>query len=147
MIPEEDGITHINIYSKGQTQLGRMLSNFYPCYVETDHGIFNSVEGYWYWLGCRDDYLRELSGYEAKKFGSEQPIKNKLPEDQFQEHIKRAITKKIIHNNRIRKPFVLSILPFKHYYVYGDKVVDAGYKWIVKHISDLRDKMIFEPKN
>jgi len=26
--PEEDGITHINIYSKGKTDLGRMLSNF-----------------------------------------------------------------------------------------------------------------------
>lgn len=26
--PEEDGITHINIYSKGSTELGRLLSNF-----------------------------------------------------------------------------------------------------------------------
>lgn len=26
--PDEDGRTHINIYSKGGTELGRLLSNF-----------------------------------------------------------------------------------------------------------------------
>lgn len=26
--PLEDGITHINVYSKGATELGRLLTNF-----------------------------------------------------------------------------------------------------------------------
>lgn len=36
--PEEDGITHINIYSKGKTDLGRMLSNFAKFPIETVDG-------------------------------------------------------------------------------------------------------------
>ena len=27
-LPKDDGVTHINIYSKGQTELGGLLSNF-----------------------------------------------------------------------------------------------------------------------
>lgn len=69
--PNEDGVTHINIYSQGKTELGRMLSNFYKCRIDTKDGVFNSVEGYWYWLGIEDckekDALKTLSGYQAKK--------------------------------------------------------------------------------
>lgn len=67
--PNEDGISHINVYSKGRTGIGRFLSNFtfYP--IHTVDGEFHSIEGYWYWLTCRDDRLRYLHGYEAKKLG------------------------------------------------------------------------------
>ena len=48
---EDDGITHINVYSKGATALGRALSNFarIPVMV-VPNGRFESVEAYWYWL-------------------------------------------------------------------------------------------------
>ena len=36
--PKDDGITHINIYSQGKTQLGRFLSNFEPSPIETEDG-------------------------------------------------------------------------------------------------------------
>ena len=49
--PKQDGISHVNIYSQGKTELGRMLSNFYHYQVITKDGNFTSVEGYWYWLG------------------------------------------------------------------------------------------------
>lgn len=48
--PNKDGIDHINIYSKGKTALGKFLSNFTQCDVETKHGEFGSIEAYWYWL-------------------------------------------------------------------------------------------------
>jgi hypothetical protein len=44
---KDDGITHINIYSKGKTELGRWLSNFTYHPIETEDGKFDSVEGYW----------------------------------------------------------------------------------------------------
>ena len=39
-----------------------------------------------------------------------------------------------------------SNLPLTHYYVYGDKQVNAGYEWIVEHI-ELRRKQLKEWKN
>jgi len=46
-----DGVTHVNIYSKAKTELGRWLSNFaYAPIRITGHGRFASIEAYWYWL-------------------------------------------------------------------------------------------------
>ena len=47
-LPAEDGITHVNVYSRGLTTLGRWLSNFAHCPIETEDGPFASIEGYWY---------------------------------------------------------------------------------------------------
>ena len=56
IIPTEDGITHINIYSKGQTELGKMLSNFAKFPIQTVDGNFMSVEGYWYFLSIDEKF-------------------------------------------------------------------------------------------
>ena len=69
---EEDGITHVNIYSQGKTKLGKWLSNFSHTPIDTEDGHFESIEGYWYWLvtdNINKDILRGLYGYEAKKPG------------------------------------------------------------------------------
>lgn len=66
-----DGVTHINVYSRGETAVGRWLSNFTRCSLETEDGNFESIEGYWYWLTTHDCELRELHGFLAKKVGRE----------------------------------------------------------------------------
>jgi hypothetical protein len=49
--PSEDGVTHINVYSRGNTELGRLLSNFaHTPFSHPEFGEFASVEGFWYWL-------------------------------------------------------------------------------------------------
>jgi len=57
---KDDGITHINIYSKGKTLLGKMLSNwsYYPIYLVL--GRFNSIEGLIFYLSSNDEKLKEL---------------------------------------------------------------------------------------
>ena len=56
MMPEytdstTDGIDHINIYSKGYTKLGRLLSNFTKSeFTHPIYGHFMSVEGFWYYI-------------------------------------------------------------------------------------------------
>ena len=46
--PLNDGVDHINIYSRGKTQLGRMLSNFYLSpFNHPVYGGFNTVEGFY----------------------------------------------------------------------------------------------------
>jgi hypothetical protein len=49
--PSEDGVTHINVYSRGNTELGRLLSNFaHTPFSHPEFGEFASVE-----CGCRVD--------------------------------------------------------------------------------------------
>lgn len=144
-----DGVDHINIYSRGRTELGRLLSNFARTPFECVDGRFESIEGYWYWLKLwahpDREILRNLYGFEAKKIGKE------LSDDvgafaeanieNFEHKIKLAIEIKIKAHHHIGKMLMESSLPLEHYYVYADKKVDAGYKWIIHHIEELRTSL------
>ncbi len=142
--PEEDGTTHINIYSRGKTTLGRLLSNWTPCNLVTDEGEFRSVEGYWFYLGTNHpdkNKLKYLVGYEAKKFGEELRKIDKIITPNFEDRIAKVIKYKI--DNCLfasdRRDFYSSTLPFTHYYVYGTKVVEQReFQWIVNKIEDIR---------
>lgn len=144
-----DGKDHINIYSRGKTELGRLLSNFaespfnYPPY-----GKFKSVEGFWYWFltGQRYDYLRNLSGWQAKKEGQkyrdDRVDKDSMTESQ-KETILEAIRCKLRQNKKIRILLKESTLPFEHYYEYGNntnckRIHLPQYQWIVDEIERIR---------
>lgn len=148
--PNEDGINHINIYSKSKTELGRFLSNFYESKIDLGiDGIFNSVEGYWYWLSSHDDKLRTLSGFAAKKYGRSIKRFKSFSEDEFRLLIKRAIFRKIVSNPYFYKQLKNSTLPLKHYYTFNNvKCVDAGFSWIVEFIEKIRknDELLFTIK-
>ena len=136
-----DGVDHINIYSKGKTMLGRKLSNF--CYMPfiCEDGWFASIEAYWFWLGTHNEDLRPMYGFQAKKFGGSLP---KTVEDElFQNKIKKAMR---IKAQILKNDLLASDLPFKHYYMYGDKVVDAGFEWIVDEWESIRDRLKQEVK-
>lgn len=147
--PEKDGIDHINIYSKGKTELGRFLSNFTRCGINTPYGMFESIEGYWYYLlvpkfDLRAEKLKTLYGFESKQLGKELTNGVDWEESQyFKDCICRAIKDKIMYNGRkYYELFKYSTLPFKHYYNYGGKVVkvDQG-QWIVDYIEKLRKEL------
>ena len=148
-IPEEDGITHINIYSKGKTELGRWLSNFaYSPFVHPTLGPFASVEGFWYWLktGRLHDVLRDVHGWNAKKVGKTFP---EVYCENFDNLIKTAIRAKLIANPRMLNALIDTNVILVHYYVYGGKVVSAGYEWIPEYIQDIRDACVekgYRPK-
>jgi hypothetical protein len=142
--PEEDGITHINVYSKGKTALGRWLSNFQYCPIQTiSHGRFNSIEGLWYYLGTdhpEKEKLRRLYGYQAKKIGKEMKKVSKVSCPDFEVRIMEALSDKIsIMPEDLHEDFYCSDLPLKHYYNYGGKVVDVkDCKWILEFLEKLR---------
>lgn len=95
-IPKNDGVDHINIYTKGKTQLGVMLSNLAMIPVKVNDDIHTNLklscmEAYWYlkklesgykvgeipeyetWLDVRD-YLKAIEGansFTVKKIGKE----------------------------------------------------------------------------
>lgn len=132
--PTRDGVTHLNVYSRGATELGRWMSNFTRQPMEVGkHGHFESVEGYWYWLGCRDDRLRDLYGFLAKKVGRECERTRTMSEIDFRASIEFAIRVKAAGDPEMVERLRSTNLPLKHYYVYGTppKTKDAGYRWIL----------------
>lgn len=122
-LQENDGIDHINIYSRGKTELGRMLSNFYEFNLIVSDGQFKSIEGYWYWLlaGKQKDreILRTLSGYNAKSIGrkiaeKDWPTQNL---DLFKKLIFGACIVKLDSVPYLCRLLHETDLPFSHYYV------------------------------
>lgn len=143
--PQNDGIDHINIYSRGRTELGRFLSNFYHQKVSTPDGVFASIEGYWYWLGTDDgekDGLKNLFGSEAKKIGKELKVKSKRFDENFVGKIKRAIFNKIMSNIPMAIELKKSTLPLVHYYNYKGKTVEPEDNlFVIEFINNLRVKL------
>ena len=134
----EDGIDHINIYSRGHTELGRYLSNFAYTPIKTEDGRFNSIEGYWYWLNTHNDKLRLLYGFKAKSFGKELDKTIIIDEERFQNKIRNACWIKIHSNEYYLNMFVHSSLPFTHYYVFNGFIKDAGGKWMMEMWENYR---------
>lgn len=150
--PFEDGVTHINVYSKGKTPLGRSLSNFANTPFEhPEYGYFSSIEGFWYWLstgGNRNEF-RALHGFKAKEVG--RLIREELQREgglaiveDFDAKIKKAILCKIEQNTELRKALKESSLPLTHYYIWGTEpnvkiTYPENYAWIHEYISDVRE--------
>jgi hypothetical protein len=142
--PSEDGVTHINIYSKGKTDLGRLLSNFATLWVShPEHGNWPSIEAFYYWYGTgkTHDIFRELSPYEVKKYGKNLP---KVPVDDFQDQIRLMILFKIQYYSNIREALKQTALPFTHYYTYGNgldvKIIEKDAdQWLVEWVTIVRD--------
>ncbi len=166
---KEDGVDHINIYSKGQTELGRLLSNFantpFELFID---GWFASIEAYWYWLvlqiSCTPEQLpsveetlklRKLYGFAAKKYGRvllENCLKGGAwsleQEKMFKGCIRNAFCAKLNWNPQIKEMLKQSSLPFTHYYNYNGKIVQANaHQWQVdfweKTRTSLKDNLLF----
>lgn len=146
--PDLDGISHINVYSKGRTNLGQFLSNFADCWVQTDDGPFRTIEGYWYWLSLNTDTigrdeLRDVSGARAKQLGRQMrsPDWNKDPA--FQNKILKAIAIKVLSSEEWSNELRESTLPLVHYYVLGNGQIMELKEglWILNFLEHLRAEL------
>lgn len=141
-----DGVDHINIYSKGQTELGRLLSNFAACTIMTEDGPFRSIEGYWYWLladptNFERDALHHMYGFKAKERGRllQSPQQFVAPAE-FRRKIRKAVWAKIQASPRLRGLMLANTLPYRHYYNYGGKIVEPeGSLWLIRFIERCAD--------
>ena len=143
--PKEDGVTHINIYSKGNTELGRLLSNMAE--VGFDHpvaGYFRSMEGFWYYYftGSQHDEFKVMSPWECKKTGKllrDDRIDKEGISDYDKAIILQAIGYKIKQSTEIIGLMLDSVLPFTHYYNYGGRVITLPhYNWMVDEFERIR---------
>lgn len=140
MIVGKDGIDHINVYSKGQTELGRLLSNFAhtPFWPENKpEDRYESVEGWWYWYstGMKHDSLKRLFGFEAKKVGRSYSS----VQTPTKEVLVKVYSRKIECNPQIQKMLVTSTLPFTHYYAFGGKIVETKWEWTGALWNEVRE--------
>jgi predicted NAD-dependent protein-ADP-ribosyltransferase YbiA (DUF1768 family) len=140
--PENDGIDHLNVYSQGKTKLGVFASNFAPTPIQTEEGLFGSIESYWYWLQTSApdrDLLCTAAGARAKKIGRAMRKEFPAPPDErFQEKIKQAITDKFEGWPDMLKLLRENTLPLVHYYVMYGRVIEAkGNEWVLEHLQDL----------
>lgn len=149
--PSNDGRTHLNIYSKAQTELGRFLSNFTKCSIVTEDGPFMSIEGYWYWLSCKHDVLRTTYGHSAKAIGRACGGQDWVDDDEFKRKICAAIEFKLMLPEAWRlcneNPDLL-LLPFVHYYVYGKKTIQPKEgKWVIEKIKSFISERYVRPNS
>jgi len=145
LCPNQDGVTHINIYSKGRTDFGKMLSNFYKFPISAVDGNFESVEGYWYWLNiceCEDkEVLRKLYGFKAKDTGLKiLQYTNCRWDNDFEKKITATIWYKFERNIHLLIDEYMD-LPFEHYFVSGENIRDAKrrYPWMIGAIDKMRN--------
>jgi hypothetical protein len=137
--PERDGVDHINVYSKGKTELGRLLTNFADTpFKHPVYGWFRTVEGFWYWLktGMQYEQLRDVVGWEAKMLGKKWPS---VEIEHFDTKIKTAIRAKLINHPNILRMLIDNELPLAHYYVMQGSVKHAGYEWINEYYMEVRN--------
>jgi hypothetical protein len=138
-----DGVDHINIYSNGVTELGRFLSNFAFAPIQTADGPFNSIEGYWYWIGCKHpnrDRLRKAFGSNAKFLGRQLGAPDWIEDEAFKQKIKAAIEIKLQANPKFLAELRSCALPLEHYYVVGGKRFEVPKaKWVVEFLESFRE--------
>lgn len=144
-----DGVTHINVYSRGKTELGRLLSNFaHTPFTLDKFRDFASVEGFWYWYfsDSGNNDLRKLHGFQAKILG-QRLMKGKIPDilEIDKQVIICAIHSKLDQNPYIVEMLVQNDLPLAHYYVNsenGSIIYKDEYIWITDAIERYRQEEI-----
>ena len=163
--PDRDGIDFINIWFKGKTELGQMLSHFYNSPFEHPYfGPFNSMEGFWHFIQTIEkdnelsvpihyNKLRSLSGMAAKNYGKSLTW-HKV--DQFYEIIEAANYYKIEQNTKLYNMFVSSKLPFEMYFIkkssgdadgQGEIVIKLeNYRWLLNSFEKIRIMMQYDER-
>lgn len=140
-----DGVTHINIYSRGKSDLGMLLSHFTRSpFVHPFYGPFDSMEGFWYYMKAerKNDRLRQLSGFEAKLYGK--ALKPGPRRTSFYEVIVEANFHKIVQNPELKRLMTASVLPFDHYYLWGAGPIfvrPPGFEWLVQGFEAIRQEL------
>ena len=148
--PEQEGETHINVYSRSETLLGRITSNFERMhFLVPGMGSFASMEAFYYYVstGERYDHLRKLSGLIAKREGQKLSA---VKRDDFDDEMRLGVRSKYNENKHTFDELFITdsfndhgdILPFVHYYVVGGGrvIVPQGNAWLTEEWTAIRSE-------
>lgn len=166
---DDDGYTHINIYSNGQTRLGRDLSNFTQFKVTTPHGMFESMEGYYHYLKlyrsliaggmstednadtfAQLDGLRTVYGRAAqllgrslrKQFTDMQIWIVDVPDAGFNADFETALLNRIVNDGQLYDKVLSNSLPYVHYYATTKYVhYEQRFDWLADRVNCVVEKI------
>lgn len=127
---EDEGETHINVYSQSNFTLGKFLSNFAHAPFLYKNEEIASVEGLWYAKITGKNELKQLSGFEAKKAGR----KFDVIADIFSEiEMAEIYICKLLTYPAAKKALLENKLPLVHYYMFNNVKKDANDTlWLAK---------------
>lgn len=141
--PAEDGVRHVNVYTRGATALGRGLSNFQDCNIEHPYfGHFRTLEGLWYFLktGQNDEMFRVLSGHDCRRRGKDMPA---IHYPLFNKMFKLGMVEKLDKNLTLQRDLVKNELPLVHYYNYHGRInVPPRQEWQLEFWQTLRQTLM-----
>lgn len=156
--PLEDGITHVNVYSKSRCLLGRLLSNFAHTPIESGGIKFESIESWWYYTKMvninsnslfpifTDEQMESVSksiGKEAKKIFRDLYKEDSVTYNPTKDEVKEAYILKAESNENVKKLLLENNLPFSHYYMMFDKKVNADdYLWTAELWNEVKEELI-----
>lgn len=159
---EDDGVTHINVYSGAKTQLGKFWSNFTHTNTMTPHGLFSSLEGYYHYLkvlrsitaaGRSAESLGIYDGLEKLKCTHGKPAQQTgrelrkhlaslgiftvdVPDEWFNANFKEALVNKLNDDKQMQTQVFDNHLPYVHYYVMGKNVYyKPHFNWLTDQIN------------
>lgn len=121
-----DGVEHINIDSRGKTELGRLLVHMEKSdFTHQVWGPFSSMEGFWGFVrnGGKGDQFRKVHGMAARR--ESKAMQTQRITD-FEAIILEANYFRAMANPRLHQLLIESTLPFEHYYIFGEKGTPAG---------------------
>lgn len=153
-----DGITHVNIYSKGRTSLGQALSNMCLFTFEYNGLTFHSVEQAWHYFKflhinktVAEAIMNMDDAYAIKKYAK--PYNNEataqyVQSEDFHKLMKDVIWTRLNEDHSLQLQIRNSHLPFAHYYAFGNdvtgyKVVDESqkYAWLINIFKKYREQL------
>lgn len=137
-----DGVDHINIYTQGETELGRNLTH--TARLSLNHSIFgrfDSMQSFWEYIRSeeRDDRLRNLHGERLRRM-----VKKLTPAKvrNFRAIIMDANYQKIKQHPELVKAILASDKPFDCWYRYNRNngvPVRPGYAhWLIWGYEEIR---------
>ena len=130
----------INVYSKSESLLGRLLSNFANTPFVLNGKRFACVEAWWYWYitGEKHEHLTKLVGWKAKQVGRQFVVVKNVEKNV----LKSVYYAKLEYNPDIKRMLIKSTEQFDHYYVYdGKKVPATKWLWTAKLWEEIRAEL------
>lgn len=157
-----DGFDYINVYSQSDTTLGRLLSNFAHTKISVGGVVFESVESWWYWMKMvninknvlvplfTDEQLSEIKkqpGKLAKDYFRKLYKDNSFEFNPNKDELKKIYILKLEQHPYIKEMLFKNNLPFEHYYVMGDKKVEAkDFLWTATLWEEIKKELIENEK-
>lgn len=136
-----DGVDHINIWEKANTELGRFLAHgSNNDFNHSQLGRFNNMEALWHYVQSaeRDDRIRNMRGRYLKNFSKQL---TPMRVSNFKAIIMDSNYQRIQQYRPMVELMIATDLPFDCYYINNDsklRIRPVFFKWLILGFEEIR---------